>query len=64
MKNSIPSLKRASSNTSEAHVKKAIKRIQSWVQKKYPELGEKSRTKMIMECLLELSEERKLLQLQ
>jgi hypothetical protein len=41
--------------------KKAMHQIQSWIEKKYPGLANSAKTKMIIECLIELSEERKFL---
>lgn len=44
----------------EFHAKKAVQQIQSWVEKKYPRLAASAKTQMIIECLIELTEERKL----
>jgi hypothetical protein len=43
----------------EIHAKKAVQKIQSWIEKKYPKLAGTAKTKMIIECLIELKEERK-----
>jgi hypothetical protein len=43
------------------HAKKAVVQIQNWIEKKYPGLTTSTKTKMIMECLIELTEERKFL---
>lgn len=45
----------------EFHAKKAVQQIQSWIEKKYPRIASSAKTKMIIECLIELSEERKFL---
>lgn len=45
----------------EFHAKKAAQQIQTWIEKKYPRLAASAKTKMIIECLIELTEERKLL---
>jgi hypothetical protein len=45
----------------ESHAKKAAQQIQSWIEKKYPRLANSAKTKMIIECLIELSEEKKFL---
>lgn len=45
----------------ESHAKKAVQQIQFWIEKKYPRLASSAKTKMIIECLIELSEERKFL---
>ena len=47
--------------TEEFHAKKAIQQIQKWIEKHHPRLAASAKTRMIMECLIELSEERKLL---
>ncbi|HEY6956854.1 MAG TPA: hypothetical protein VI385_16495 [Flavisolibacter sp.] len=43
------------------HAKKAVQQIQTWVEKKYPRLAASAKTQMIIECLIELTEERKFL---
>lgn len=45
----------------EFHAKKAAQQIQSWMEKKHPRLANATKTRMIIECLIELSEERKFL---
>lgn len=45
----------------EFHAKKAVQQIQSWIERKYPKLAASAKTKMIIECLIELTEERKLI---
>jgi len=45
----------------EFHAKKAVQQIQSWIEKKYPCLAASAKTRMIIECLIELSEEKKFL---
>lgn len=45
----------------EFQAKKAVQQIQTWIEQKYPRLAHSAKTKMIIECLIELSEERKLL---
>jgi hypothetical protein len=47
----------------ESHAKKAAQQIQIWMEKKYPRLATSAKTKMIIECLIELTEERKFLTL-
>ncbi len=48
----------------EMHAQKAILQIQKWVEKKYPLLAGSAQAKMIMECLIEVTEEKKLLSAQ
>jgi len=43
----------------EFHAKKAVQQIQTWMEKKYPRLANSAKTKMIIECLIELTEEKK-----
>jgi hypothetical protein len=45
----------------EFHAKKAVQQIQTWIEKKYPRLAASAKAKMIIECLIELTEERKVL---
>lgn len=45
----------------EFHAKKAVQQIQSWIEKKYPRLAASAKTQMIIECLIELTEEKKFL---
>ena len=46
-------------NKEQFHAKKAVKQIQGWVEKKYPRLAASVKTQLIVECLIELTEERK-----
>lgn len=43
----------------EFHAKKAVQQIQTLIEKRYPQLANSAKTKMIIECLIELSAERK-----
>lgn len=43
----------------EFQAKKAVQQIQTWMEKKYPRLANAAKTKMIIECLIELTEEKK-----
>lgn len=43
----------------EFQAKKAVQQIQTWMKKKYPRLASSAKTKMIIECLIELTEEKK-----
>lgn len=64
MKTKNPTAMKNSNQTfrkEESHAKKAVQQIQSWIEKKYPMLANSAKTKMIIECLIELSEERKLI---
>lgn len=45
----------------EFHATKAAKQIQSWIEKKYPRLAASTKKRMIVECLIELTEEKKFL---
>jgi hypothetical protein len=45
----------------EVQAKKAVQQIQTWIEKKYPRITTSAKTKMIIECLIELTEERKIL---
>lgn len=45
--------------TEEFQAQKAVQQIQKWIEKKYPRLASSTKTKMIIECLIELTEERK-----
>jgi hypothetical protein len=45
----------------EFHAKKAVVQIHNWIEHKYPRLKASTKTKMIIECLIELTEERKFL---
>jgi hypothetical protein len=44
-----------------SHATNAVLQIQTWVEKKYPRLAGSVKTKMIIECLIELREESKFL---
>lgn len=44
----------------EFQAKKAIQQIQDWIEKKYPRLAASAKTRMIIECLIEITEEKKL----
>lgn len=56
MKNPNQSLRKE-----EFHAKKAVQQIQIWIEKKYPRLASSEKTKLIIECLIELTEERRFL---
>jgi hypothetical protein len=43
----------------ESHAKKAVQQIQTWMEKRYPALAASVKTRMIVECLIELTVERK-----
>ncbi len=58
MKKQIPALQ--SQSNEEFQAAKAIQQIQLWMEKKYPKLAASAKTKMVIECLIELTEERKL----
>ncbi|HEY0355616.1 MAG TPA: hypothetical protein VGC29_05395 [Flavisolibacter sp.] len=58
MKNQTKSSRR---ETAELQAKKAINRIQNWTEKNYPRLAEITRSRLIIECLIEMAEERKYL---
>lgn len=45
----------------EIQAKKAVQKIQKWIEKNYPRLANSTKTRMIVECLIELKEERKFL---
>ena len=45
----------------EFRAKKAVQQIQKWVEKKYPRLAATVKTQLIVECLIEVTEERKFL---
>ena len=59
MKNQTPSVQHGVS--AELQAKKAIQQIQKWIEKKYPKLAAAAKTQMIVECLIELTEERRVL---
>lgn len=39
--------------------RKAVQQIQKWIEIKYPMIASTAKTKMIIECLIEITEERK-----
>ncbi|MGE5519725.1 MAG: hypothetical protein ACM3VS_07355 [Candidatus Dadabacteria bacterium] len=43
----------------EQHAKTAIDKIQKWVEVRYPTLASVAKSRMIIECLIEIVEERK-----
>jgi hypothetical protein len=45
----------------ELQAKKAVQRIQTIIEKKYPRLAAAAKTRLIIECLIEFTEERKIL---
>jgi hypothetical protein len=47
--------------TEEFHAQKAVQQIQKWVEERYPRLTISTKTRILIECLIELSEERKFL---
>jgi hypothetical protein len=59
MKNQIQTLRYEAPE--EFHARKAVQQIQKWIEKNYPRLAASAKTKMIIECLIELTEERKVL---
>ena len=59
MKNQHQTLQKES--TSELRAKKAIQNIQKWMDKRYPVMASISRSKLILECLIEINEERRFL---
>ena len=59
MKNQHQTLQKDSS--SEVRANKAIQNIQKWMDKRYPVMASITRSKMIMECLIEINEERRFL---
>lgn len=59
MKNQTTALRVDTSSENKAE--RAILQIQKWVEKKYPRLAKSAKTKIILECLIELTEERKFL---
>ena len=59
MKNQHQTLQKDSS--SEVRAKKAIQNIQKWMDKRYPVMASVSRSRLIIECLIEINEERRYL---
>lgn len=51
-------------SSAEKHAQKAILQIQKWVEKKYPSLAGAAKAKIIIECLIEVTEEKKFLSAQ
>jgi hypothetical protein len=58
MKNQITSVRH---DAADLQAKKAIHQIQKWIEKKNPRLAAAAKTRLIIECLIELTEERKFL---
>ena len=54
MKNQNQSL-----HTEQLHAQKAVQQIQKWLEERYPRLTTSTKTRILIECLIELSEERK-----
>ncbi|MFL5739161.1 MAG: hypothetical protein ACJ75B_03010 [Flavisolibacter sp.] len=46
---------------SEEKVQSAVKQIENWVEKNYPALSANQKSKLILECLIELATENKLI---
>jgi hypothetical protein len=46
---------------SDVQAKKAIHNIQKWIDKRYPVMASITRSKLILECLIELNEEKRFL---
>lgn len=59
MKNPNQTLR--SEGIEEFHANKAVQQIQAWIEKKYPKLAASAKARMIIECLIEITEERKFL---
>ncbi len=47
--------------TADVQAKKIIQKLQKWAEKKYPSLESVKRSRMIIECLIELAAEKKYL---
>jgi len=45
--------------TEQMHAQKAVQQIQKWLEERYPRLTTSTKTRILIECLIELSEERK-----
>ena len=58
MKNQIQTSRR---ETAELQAKNAIQKIHNWTEKNYPRLAAVTRSRLIIECLIEMAEERKYL---
>ena len=59
MKNQHQTLQKE--GTSELRASKAIQNIQKWMDTRYPVMASISRSKLILECLIEINEERRFL---
>lgn len=59
MKNQTATLRYEAS--AELKAKKAIQQIQKWIERRHPKLAGAAKTQMIIECLIELTEEKKFL---
>ena len=59
MKNQHQTLQKDSK--SHVQAKKAIQNIQKWMDKRYPVMASITRSKLILECLIELNEEKQYL---
>jgi hypothetical protein len=57
MKNQIPSLRHVGS--AELQARKAVQHIKNWIEKTYPRLAVAAKNQLIIECLIEITEERK-----
>lgn len=44
---------------SDVHAMTAIQKIQKWVEENHPKLAAISKTRLIIECLIEVNEEKK-----
>jgi hypothetical protein len=53
MKNAIHPLQ------TEFHALTAVEKIQKWVEERYPKLASVTKKQLIIECLIEVTEERK-----
>jgi hypothetical protein len=59
MKNQQQSLLKDS--MSEVRAKRAVRRLQKWMESQYPQITSALRSKLIIECLVEIAEERRFL---
>lgn len=48
-------------DTAEMQAQKAIRKIKKWARDRYPGLASSRRARLILECLIELTEEQRLL---
>lgn len=46
-------------HSEESHAQKTVQQIQKWLEEKYPRLTASTKTRILIECLIELSEEKK-----